>query len=91
MKAEGAVPQPRKVHVEEHFDDCGADYSSLIPYLDPEDSLSKPDQSEAALYQAIGPLHDFEHIRQSSYTYHADCLETVLNVLKPLKTKLDIV
>ena len=91
MKEAGEKPRTRKVHVEDHHDDCGTDHSALAPFLDFEVSDLQQQQHEVALYQAIDALYDFECVQLSTHSYYAINVQLALNVLAPLASKIDIV
>ena len=97
MKDAGENPKCRKVHVEDHHDDCGTDHSALAPFMNLEDSdlqqqqqRRRQQQHEVALYQAIDALYDFECVELSTHSYYAENVQVALNVLAPLASKIDI-
>lgn len=91
MKAAGAKPKARKVHVEDHHDDCGTDHSALAPFIDLGTEPSQTLQQELYLSRAIDVMMDFECIAQSVHSYLAANMQVALNVLAPLDSRVDIV
>ena len=91
MKAAGVKPKTRQVHVEDHHDDCGSDHSALAPFMNLEADELPGQQQETALYHAIDVMQDFDCMELSAHCYHATDIQTALNVLAPLASKIDIV
>ena len=90
LKEAGLKPQPRKVVVEEHFDDCGTDLSGLAPFLNVDDEPKKS-PNDAALYHAVCMMEGFDLMEVCEHTYHAADMETALNVLSSLGSQVDLV
>eukprot|EP00438_Fugacium_kawagutii_P035880 Skav204682 [mRNA] locus=scaffold1284:96116:106049:- [translate_table: standard] len=91
MKATGVKPKARKVHVEDHHDDCGTDHSALAPFIDLETETTQTLRQELYLSRAIDVMMDFECVAQSVHSYLAANMQVALNVLAPLSSKVDIV
>ena len=92
MKEAGVKPKTRQVHVEDHHDDCGSDHSALAPFMHLEvTEQQQQQQHEMILHQALDALDNFEYVHLSSHCYHADNVQTALNMLAPLESKVDIV
>ena len=99
LKAAGKTPQKKRIHVEDHFDDCGADLTGLAPYLghDTHPTMFSL-QPEAInfthgldMFWLLGSSVSADLYPQCQHTYIAANMHDVLHVLRSLDSKVDLV